>query len=96
MIYEYEWDDKKCESNFAKHGLDFAEAGKVIENPESITTDDVKHSLFECRRLTIGYLDNILCTAVIHTKRNLKIRIISFRPASKKERQYYDNRKIYK
>ena len=29
----YEWDDSKNHSNFAKHGLDFADAEQVLTGP---------------------------------------------------------------
>ena len=89
MDYEYEWDEAKRLSNLEKHKLDFSRAADVIESDDSITIDDVKHSLLERRYITIGYVDGILCTVVIHTRRNINIRIISFRPANKKERLKY-------
>jgi uncharacterized DUF497 family protein len=86
---EYEWDERKRKSNLAKHGLDFAHAWEVLESDEKITIEDTKHSQSEPRSLTIGYFRGYLCVAVIHTPRQEKTRIISFRRANKKERNCY-------
>jgi uncharacterized DUF497 family protein len=84
---KYEWDEAKRKSNLAKHGLDFADAWRVIEGDGSITVEDLKHSQSELRYRTIGFLDGVLCVAVvIHTERQEKKRIISFRYAHKKEK----------
>ena len=82
----YEWDEKKRLINLAKHGLDFAVAWKVLENENSRTYEDVKHSQNESRQMTIGPLDDVCVVIVIHTDRHGIIRIISFRRANKKER----------
>jgi uncharacterized DUF497 family protein len=85
---EYEWDEKKRKSNLAKHRLDFADAWKILESNDAITLKDPKHSQSELRFLTIGYFRDELCVvAVVHTARQKKTRIISFRHANKKERK---------
>jgi hypothetical protein len=40
----FEWDPEKNESNFAKHGVDFAEATTVFTDPLSLTIPDPLHS----------------------------------------------------
>lgn len=82
---QYEWDEKKRESNLKKHGFDFADAWRVLESSESISIDDVKHSQTETRIITIGMIDEVVCVVIVHTNRNGNIRIISFRHANKKE-----------
>jgi uncharacterized DUF497 family protein len=85
---EYEWDEKKRKSNIAKHRLDFADAWMVLESNDAVTLTDPKHSQLELRFLTIGYFKDKSCVvAVIHTARQEKTRIISFRRANKKERK---------
>ena len=88
-MMEYEWDIAKAELNLEKHGLDFQDAHIVLESDGSTTFDDTKHSLIELRYITLGFLRDGLCAVVVHTMRGGKIRIISFRPANKKERQEY-------
>ena len=86
MKYKYEWDENKRITNMAKHGLDFNVAGYVLEDKRSKTIIDVKHSTeSETRMMTIGLYKNTMCVIIIHTTRDDKIRIISFRHAHKKE-----------
>lgn len=49
----------------------------------------------EIRYKTIGVLDEVLIVSVIHTDRLGVVRLISARPAKRKERKFYDgqNRK---
>jgi uncharacterized DUF497 family protein len=57
----------------------------------ALTIDDPSHSDYEKRLVLIGtsYKNRIL--VVIHTERNDKIRIISARKATKKERENYES-----
>ena len=49
-----EWDPDKAAANLAKHGVDFHEAGFVLDDALSTTFPDPSHSLDEQRYLTIG------------------------------------------
>lgn len=40
-----EWDSEKAASNFTKHGVDFHEAGTVLDDPLSTTFPDPTHSI---------------------------------------------------
>ncbi|MDR3049014.1 MAG: BrnT family toxin [Elusimicrobiota bacterium] len=89
---DYEWDENKRMSNLKKHGLDFADARMVFEDINSILIFDDRQDYGEERFRTIGKNKKELLTAVIHTDRNKKTRIISFRLATKLERRlYYGN-----
>lgn len=39
----YEWDPKKPESNFIRHGVTFEEATEVFDDPHSIITHLTKN-----------------------------------------------------
>ena len=67
---QYEWDENKRKINLEKHGFDFIDAWEVLENPNSITMKDVKHSKNEYRRRTIGLFRRRVCVVIIHTNRN--------------------------
>jgi uncharacterized DUF497 family protein len=89
---EYEWDERKRQINLKKHGLDFQDAWLVYENPEKLTYP-VPHAI-EDRRMTIANVEiaeRVL--TLIYVERNAVIRIISFRPASRKERRIYETEK---
>jgi hypothetical protein len=47
-----EWDPEMAAANLAKHGVDFHEAGTVLDDPLSTTFPDPTHSLatFRCKR----------------------------------------------
>jgi uncharacterized protein len=87
---QYEWDEAKRESNLRKHGLDFADADLVYENPNKLTLPAIKRG--EVRLQDIALVDvagRIL--SLVYVARGYNVRVISFRNASRKERRAYDN-----
>jgi uncharacterized DUF497 family protein len=94
---EFEWDENKRLSNLKKHGLDFADIGYVFEDEQAVSFENISKEFGEHRFITIGCCKNKLCIAVVvYTKRKERIRIISFRKASKAERSlYYGNSTIH-
>ena len=86
---EFEWDEEKNKVNKQKHGIDFSTAIHVFEDEDRIEIFDYEHSLEEDRYNTIGMVHDILF--VVYTERKERIRMISARIASPKERRiYYD------
>ena len=85
-----EWDPEKAASNLAKHGVDFHEAGTVLDDPLSVTFADPDHSLNEQRFLTIGASLSRRILVVAHTDRGEAVRLISGRPATPTERRFYE------
>lgn len=88
----FEWNQNKANSNFIKHNVSFEEATTVFADNRSITIDNPLHSLHEKRFVTIGISANEHILVVVHTERGEKIRIISARPASRKERKQYQKK----
>ena len=86
----FEWDDNKAKSNFLKHGITFEKAVTVFADPYLLFTEDSKHSEQEEREWAIGEAENGSMIVVIFTMRNEKIRIISARKATKRERKRYE------
>jgi uncharacterized DUF497 family protein len=86
---QFEWDAQKAESNFAKHGVKFAEAVQVFDDPFRVEENDSRHDYGETRTNTIGAANAMLLASVTHTDRNGITRLISARPASRKERKKY-------
>lgn len=84
----YEWDETKRQENLRKHGVDFADAVAVLEDPFNVTLeDDNEH---EARYITLGAsaIGNVLY--VVWTERGSDIvRIISARRASPGEARSY-------
>jgi len=86
----FEWDLKKAETNLKNHGVSFEEASTVFKDPLSLTIDDPLHSADEERLILIGMSYNNRMLVIVHTEIRDKIRIISARKATKKERNYYE------
>ena len=85
----YEWDPAKAAANLRKHGVSFAEAASVFLDPMALTFDDPDHSDEEDREITIGVSTKQRVLFVSHCARGDRIRIISARKATQKERKQY-------
>lgn len=85
----FEWDPKKAERNVRKHGVTFAEASSVFDDPMFITLLDDEHSVDEERFITIGLSNKNRLVMIAHAERESQIRIISARKATKNEEKFY-------
>ena len=85
----YEWDEAKRSSNLAKHGLDFRDAYLVYENPDKCTYDSSRQGERRLIDLALAVIHGKLL-ALIYTERGEDVRVISFRPASREEREQYE------
>ena len=89
----YEWDTKKAAENQRKHGLSFDDAATVFLDPFALTFDDPDHSLNERRFITIGMATNQRLVFVAHVEvDDDRIRIISARDTTRRERYDYQER----
>ena len=88
---EFEWDPDKELSNTAKHGIDFTEAATVFGDPFELTIFDPDHSVGELRFLSIAHSSLNRLLVVSYTEREDRIRIISARTASPRERRQYES-----
>lgn len=86
---DFEWDASKARYNVVKHGVSFEDAITVFDDIFLYTFDDPDHSDQENRSLTIGLAKSGKLLIVSHTKRN-RIRIISARELTKRERKFYE------
>ncbi len=90
------WDPVKAQSNFTKHGVTFVQAATVLQDALALTTFDAAHSEFEERWFTLGVTNEGKLLAVSHTYQHtgpihVRVRVISAREATKRERQQYEN-----
>jgi len=91
-IIGFEWDNGNILKNEIKHNLKWQTIEEVFFNEPLIIVEDFNHSnKDECRCLALGNIDDGTLISVIFTKRKNKIRVISARPISKKERDFYEN-----
>ena len=86
----FEWDEEKAISNLSKHDVSFDEATTVFGDPLALTFSDPTHSDEEDRFLTFGRASNGRHLVVSHTDRDDKIRLISAREMTRKERSDYE------
>lgn len=90
------WDAAKAQSNIVKHGVTFAQAATVLFDMLALTAFDDAHSQSEERWFTLGRSSEGKLLAVAHTYQSagvasVKVRIISAREATHRERVQYEN-----
>jgi uncharacterized protein len=90
MPLRFEWDPRKAAANAAKHGVTFEEASTAFGDPQSLTIPDPAHSATEQRCIILGRSHAGRLLVVVHTERGDSLRVISARPASRKERKTYE------
>ena len=88
---QFEWDPRKAATNAKNHGVEFAEAQTVFGDPREATIPDPDHSVGEHRFLSIGRSVAGRVLVVSYTERQGRIRIISARPATARERRIYES-----
>jgi len=90
MHIEFEWDPDKATKNVKKHQVSFTEASTMFSDPLSMTFFDPDHSIDENRYITVGlsHLGKLLIVA--HADRGDRIRIISARKTTHRERRFYE------
>jgi uncharacterized protein len=85
----FEWDEEKRRANIDRHDIDFQDATRIFNGPVLVERSDRKD---EIRWVAIGILDEEVIS-VVYTERSKICRIISARPARRKERAAY--RELY-
>ena len=90
------WDSAKAQSNIAKHGVTFVQAATVLLDPLALSVFDAAHSQTEERWFTLGASSDGKLLAVSHSYQHtgpihVRVRIISARETTKRERQQYEN-----
>jgi len=86
---EYEWDPSKSSANFAKHGILLADAVAALEDDLALTRCDPL-TADEERWITMGTDGFGRLPVVVYTWRGRRIRLISARAASPRERREYE------
>ncbi|MFH0996082.1 MAG: BrnT family toxin [Pseudomonadota bacterium] len=90
MKLTFEWDEVKAKENLKKHGVNFEEGKTIFNDSFLFTFPDIEHSVNEERYINIGLSANGRILIVIHTERQEKIRIVSCRKATARERRFYE------
>lgn len=94
MILDFDWDQWNIQKNEIKHGVAKLEAESIFFDNELLIYNDLKHSTKkEKRYICFGLSLKNRILMIAFTIRSKKIKIISARPASKKERTVYEKQK---
>jgi len=93
--YDFEWDLGKARANRQRHGVSFEEAARIFLDRLAVSLFDEEHSGAEDRWITLGRLPSGPLLVVIHTFDELgqgryRVRLISARTATARERRQYE------
>jgi uncharacterized protein len=86
----FEWHPVKAEANESKHGVSFAEAATIFRDPLARLVDDPEHSEDEPRYILFGESARGRLLVGMHTERAGRIRLISAREMTRRERTQYE------
>jgi uncharacterized DUF497 family protein len=90
----FDWDPRKAQSNWRKHGVSFEEAATAFLDPDGLDGEDLDHSESEPRWLRLAKSGSgrvlLIAYAIRSDENEETTRIISARRASRKERKRYE------
>ena len=84
----FEWDNDKNHTNIRIHGLDFADASQIFDEPMLVEIDN-REDYGEERFIGIGFLKNFIVVIIFTEPKEDTIRVISLRKALKYEREKF-------
>ncbi len=85
----FDWDEHNVNKNWRKHGVRFTECEDVFFDERLIVLPDIVHSGKEVRHLALGQTREGRLLFIAFTLRADKIRVISARDMTKKEKKNY-------
>lgn len=90
----FEWDERNISKNWEKHKVKYTESEEIfLNNPVIADIEKNKILYHEDRKAAYGATDAGRLIFVAFTVRNNKIRVISARDMSRKERSFYEETK---
>jgi uncharacterized DUF497 family protein len=89
---KFEWDQNKALSNLSKHSVSFEEAKTVFDDPLYLDFFDPDHSHGKYRFIIIGMSSGNRLLLVSYTEYDERVRLISAREATRRERKDYEDR----
>lgn len=85
----FKHDPAKAASNLRKHGVSFADAEGVLEDPLAVTVED-PDAISEQRFVSVGLGSAGELLVLVWTEREGECRPISARRPTRKERKFYE------
>jgi uncharacterized protein len=92
-ISSFEWDEGNKVKNWAKHRVSWSECENIFFNDPLFILPDPKHSDKEERYHALGHTNDNRLLFVSFTMRKERIRVISAREMSRRERIVYNEQK---
>ena len=89
-MLNFEWDPEKARENEQKHGVSFVEGSEVFDDGHSSSVRDPDHSQDEDRYLIFGMSKGGRHLLVAYTERGERVRLISARQMTPRERRAYE------
>ena len=86
----FQYDPDKAAANLEKHGVSFADAEGVFQDPLAVTVED-PDAEGEQRLVAVGLGSAGELLVVVYTERRDGCRLISARRATRKERKQYES-----
>jgi uncharacterized DUF497 family protein len=85
----FQWDQGNAEKNWKRHSVSRNEAEEVFFNEPLVVADDEAHSASEERYYILGPTNRRRLLFVVFAIRRRRIRVISARDMTKRERELY-------
>ena len=86
----FEWDDGNRDKNWKQHKVHWTESEEAFLNEPVVLIPDPQHSQTETRLALLGRTLADRRLTIVFTVRKNRVRVISARDMSKKERRIYD------
>jgi len=86
----FDWDEGNIKKNWEKHRVSHIECEEIFFSNPVIVKKTAPHSTGEDRYFVLGKTDTERSLFVVFTIRSAKIRVISARDMSRKERRVYE------
>ena len=87
----FDWDGGNLLKNWERHGVGFWECEEVFFNRPLLLSEDPNHSQQEERILALGRTERNRWLCIVFTVRRNRIRVISARDMSRREREVYNH-----
>lgn len=85
----FEWDDGNSSKNWLGHDVQQVEAEQALLNTPLVVNATSTHAAAESRFIALGQTDAGRRLTIVFTVRGTRVRVISARSMSKKERRVY-------
>jgi uncharacterized DUF497 family protein len=88
---EFDWDGGNAEKNWIRHRVSPSECEQVFFNRPLVVFADESHSQGEDRQFALGVTDAARLLFVVYTIRGERVRVISARDMTRRERREYED-----